>query len=53
LIRSRPGRDALVAGFASAFLAGRYAPFTRVDLTQHCISAFLIAGRHGLLGDRD
>lgn len=41
-----------LAGSAGAFLAGRYAPYTRVDLTQHCISAFLTASRHGLAGGR-
>jgi hypothetical protein len=41
-----------LADSAGAFLAGRYRAFTRIDLTQHCISAFLIAKRHGL-GGRD
>jgi hypothetical protein len=40
-----------LAGSSGAFLAGRYRAYTRTDLTQHCISAFLIAKRHGL-GDR-
>ena len=37
-----------LADSAGAFLAGRYRVYERTDLTQHCISAFLIAQRHGL-----
>src|SRR5207249_4176007 len=37
-----------LAGFGGAYLAGRYTPYTRVDITEHCISAFLIAKRYGL-----
>jgi hypothetical protein len=39
-----------LADSAGAFLIGRYHPYTRVDLTQHCIDAFLIARRYGLAG---
>ena len=39
-----------LSGYDGAFLAGRYRAFTRTDLTQHCISALLIARRHGLNG---
>jgi hypothetical protein len=41
-----------MAGYAGAFLAGRYTAYTRVDLTQHCISAFLLAKRYRLSGER-
>ncbi len=37
-----------LAGQAGAFRAGTYRAFTRIDLTQHCISAFLKARRSGL-----
>ncbi len=40
-----------LADFPGAFLAGSYTPYTRIDLTQHCISAFLIAKRYGLAGE--
>lgn len=34
--------------YDGAFLAGPYKIYTRTDLTQHCISAFLKARRYGL-----
>jgi len=37
-------------GYDGAFLAGRYQAYTRTDLTQHCISALLIARRYSLHG---
>ena len=43
-----PPDDALVGDAAGAFLAGPYRLYTRNDLNQHCISAFLKAGRYGL-----
>jgi hypothetical protein len=54
-----PGGGFLVAPrlaeHAGAILAGPYRPYTRIDLTQHCISGFLKALRIGLadgdLGD--
>lgn len=34
--------------YAGAFLAGPYSPRTRIDLTQHCISAMTKLERYGL-----
>ena len=41
-------RAPLLAHSAGAFLAGRYTVYERTDLTQHCISALLMAQRYGL-----
>jgi len=43
-------RAPTLADSSGAFLAGRYRAYTRIDLTQHRISAFLIAKRYGLVG---
>jgi hypothetical protein len=43
-------RAPAMADLAGAFLAGRHTAYTRIDLTQHCISAFLIARRVGASG---
>jgi hypothetical protein len=52
-LQIRPGADHLdlpgggslsspkLAGYAGAFLAGADEPFTRIDYTAHCISAFI------------
>jgi hypothetical protein len=33
--------DPVLAHFAGAFLNGRYVPRTRIDFTQHCLSALI------------
>jgi hypothetical protein len=56
----RPGQDRMplakgglllapvLAEHAGAILQGRYRPYTRIDLTQHCVSGILKALRVGL-----
>ena len=55
----RPGQDRLDLGdgtllisprlqdFVGAFVAGRKRPSTRIDFTQHCVSALIKARQHG------
>lgn len=59
-LQIRPGQQRLELGgdasllaphlseYAGAFLAGPYSPMTRIDLTQHCISAMIKLERYGL-----
>ena len=59
-LQIRPGQERLDLGgdvylsaprlseFAGAFLAGRYRPSTRIDFTQHCLSAMTKLERLGL-----